>query len=136
MSQDEAADEIDSDAPTRLGVWFLIVLSLIGIGCLLAGSFGQVDGRRMIAAIACVFLGLMNVAIGVLNLEWLEQALNRLGIAAEILSGSWRWLWQDPSQTASDSPFLGRRGARVLWTLMGLVLLTAGCVIALWFTAV
>jgi hypothetical protein len=136
MSQDEAADENDSDSPSRLGVWFVIVLSLIGIGCLLAGSLGQVDGRRMIAAIACVFLGLMNVAIGVLDLEWLEQALNRLGIAAEILSGSLRWLWQDPSQTVSDSPILGRRGARVLWTLMGLVLLTAGCVIALWFTAV
>jgi hypothetical protein len=78
----------------------------------------------------------MNVAIGVLDLEWLEQALNRLGIAAEILNGSLRWLWQDPSQTVSDSPFLGRQGARVLWTLMGLALLTAGCVIALWFTAV
>jgi hypothetical protein len=55
MSQDEAADETDSDSPSRLGVWFLIVLSLIGVGCLLAGSLGQVDGRRMIAAIPAFF---------------------------------------------------------------------------------
>ena len=68
------------------------------------------------------------VAVGLLELEWLERVV---GFADTVFSGVTQFLWTSWSGNLSDSDLVGRRGARVIWIALGVVVFICGCLLAL-----
>jgi hypothetical protein len=72
--------------------------------------------------------GIGFVAIGLLELEWLERVI---GLVDGIWSGFVRWCWKSWYGSLSDSELVGRRGATVFWVVIGFPIFVGGCLIAL-----
>ena len=68
------------------------------------------------------------VAIGLLELEWLERVI---GFADGIFSGLVQWFWTSWSGSLSDSELVGRRGATVIWVVIGVPIFVWGCLMGL-----
>jgi hypothetical protein len=106
-----------------LGLVVVAVVCLV-VGCLRHG----VDGERMLAAGGCLVTGVAFLSIGLLELEWLEQTV---GFVDGILSGLVQWFWVSWFGRLSDSEWVGRRGAAVIWVMVGLPTFVWGCLLAL-----
>src|SRR5262249_25569007 len=100
---------------------FGIVLAMAGVavallvtGCLQGGC----DWSLLWKAGSLLVSGTAFVAVGLLELEWLERMV---GFADTFFSGVTQFLWTSWSGNLSDSDLVGQRGARVIWIALGVV---------------
>jgi hypothetical protein len=86
------------------------------------------DGKSLLAAGGCLVTGIGFVAIGLLELEWLERVI---GLVDGIRSGLTQWFWTSWFGSLSDSDYVGRRRARVIWVVIGFPIFIWGCLLGL-----
>jgi hypothetical protein len=110
--------------------WFVLLLIVIGIACLLIGCLRHgFDLKNVAAALSSLTLGIGFIAIGLLELEWLERII---GFADGIYSGLMQWFWTTWWYgSLSENELVGRRGATVLWMMIGVPVFVLGCLIGL-----
>jgi hypothetical protein len=123
----------DEDSPSEqsggVGQWVVAGLAVVAVGCVLAGCLRHGwDWKSVLAACASLAAGVGFVAIGLLELEWLERVI---GFVDGIVSGLLWWFWTSWHGTLSDSEWFGRRGAAVFWVVIGVPVFVWGCLLAL-----
>jgi hypothetical protein len=102
---------------------------VIALGCLLFGCLRSgFEWKTVLAACGSLATGIGFVAIGLMELEWLERVI---GFVGGIFSGLVQWLWTSWYGDLSDSDWVGRRGAAVIWVVIGLPTFVWGCLLAL-----
>ncbi len=112
-----------------IAAWFLGALALIACACLVAGCVRHgFAWKSVLAAAASLAAGIGFVAIGLLELEWLERVI---GFVDGIFAGLWQWCWTSWHGTLSDNELIGRRGAQVIWVVLGVPVFAWGCLMAL-----
>jgi hypothetical protein len=112
-----------------VGVWVVAGLAVLGLSCVLLGCLRHGwEWRSVLAACAALAAGVGFVAIGLLELEWLERVI---GFTEGIVSGLFQWFWTSWHGSLSDSEWLGRRGAAVVWVVFGVPAFVWGCLLAL-----
>jgi hypothetical protein len=110
-------------------LWFIVGLAVVAAACLVVGCFRHGFGWRIVlATAACLGTGIAFVAIGLLELEWLERII---GFVDGVFAGVVQWLWTGWFGTLSDSELVGRRGATVIWVALGLPIFVWGCLMGL-----
>jgi hypothetical protein len=107
--------------------WFILGLVVVAVVCLLVGLRHGFEWKSVLAAGGCLTAGIAFVAIGLLELEWLERIV---GFVDGLFSGLAWWFWSREG-SLSDSEWLGRRGATVVWVLIGMPVFVWGCLMAL-----
>ena len=122
-------DAAEDEETSGLAYWFLAGMAIVAIICVVVGSVRQgFDWKNALAACGFLLTGIAFVAIGLLELEWLERLV---GFADGLVGGLYWLLWTSWSGTLSDSELLGRRGATVVWLMVGLPTFLWGCLRAL-----
>jgi hypothetical protein len=107
----------------------IATMTVAGVICLAIG--GVRDGltwRSGLSATALMALGIGFVAVGLLELEWLERLIGFIGFFEGPFGGPAQWFWASDG-SLSDS--IGRRRATALWVMVGFPLFIAGCLLAL-----
>ena len=128
------AGETARESNDTLSRWILLGMPVIALGCLAAGSLRHgLEWRGVLAAAACLAAGIGFVAIGLLELEWLERIV---GFAGGIWSGLAGWFWTTQSGTLSEDELIGRGCARVIWVVCGVAAFIVGCLMAVRVIAV
>lgn len=123
------ADDESSQETISPSQWFILGLSIIAVLCLVIGCVSHgFDWANILAACGCLVTGIAFVAIGLLELEWLERIV---GFVDGIFSGLTQWFWTTSFGTLSDSELIGRRGATVIWVVIGFPIYVWGCLMAL-----
>jgi hypothetical protein len=129
----EATDPED-DPPAEPGGgiarWFLLGMLLVGVVCVVVGLLRHgLDWRSLLTAGGCLIMGIACLAVGLLELEWLERLIYYTDL---VYNGCYAWLWFSRNDAIlSDSDQLGRRGATVVWVVIGLAIFTWGCLTGL-----
>jgi hypothetical protein len=109
--------------------WFVVGMIVVAVVCLIVGlARHKVDGPTLLAAVGCMVTGIGFVAIGLLELEWLEQLI---GFVDGVFSGLTQWCATSWYGTLSDSESVGRRGATVIWVVIGFPVFVWGCLMGL-----
>jgi len=109
--------------------WFVLGMIIAGLACVLAGCLRRgFEWRSVLTAAGWLVTGIGFVAIGLLELEWLERII---GFVDSLFSGLVQWLWTSWSGGLSESELVGRRGATVIWVVIGVPIFVWGCVVAL-----
>ncbi len=122
----EAAEQESSAWP---GVVVLLVMVALAAGIIAWGHHRhRLDWKNVLAAVSCFLTAIAFVAIGLFELEWLERIV---GFIDGIASGLSQWVWTSWFGTLSESDFVGRRRARVIWVVFGIIAFLFGCVLAL-----
>src|SRR4051794_7793509 len=97
-------DPVDGEpAQPSSGVapWLLLGMALISLGCLLGGAYKHgFDWKITLQAGGCLAAGIAFVAIGLLELEWLERIV---GFVEGIYSFLVQWWWTTWSGSLSDN---------------------------------
>lgn len=123
------SDDSPSEQAGSVGLWFVVGMAVIASVCLLVGALrGGLDWKHHLAAGGCLATGIGFVAIGLLELEWLERII---GFVDGLFSGLVQWFWTSSSGSLSDSELFGRRGATVIWVVIGVPAFVWGCLMAL-----
>jgi hypothetical protein len=103
-------------------------MAVVGVTCLATGWLRQGwQWRGALTALGCLATGTAFVAIGLLELEWLERIV---GFADGVVSGLIQWWRTSQSGTLSDSELVGRWAA-VIWVVVGVPIYVWGCLTAL-----
>src|SRR5262245_18966110 len=97
----------------------VVAIACVAFGCQRSGF----QWRIVLAATGCLVTGIGFVAIGLLELEWLERVI---GFVDGIFSGLVHWLWAGWHGTLSDSELVGRRRASVIWVVLGVPIFAWG----------
>lgn len=119
----------DTQEPQHAGMLFIAILVILAFVCLAIGlARGGWVGSTVLAACISLLTGVCFVAIGILELEWLERIV---GFIDGIVSGITQFLWTSTFGTISDSELVGRRGATVFWVMIGMPIYLWGCLLAL-----
>src|SRR5262249_52367400 len=109
--------------------WFVLGMVLVALVCLFVGCLRHgSDWKRILVAGGYLVTGLGFVAIGLLELEWLERVI---GFVDGIVSGLVQWFWTSWCGSLSDSELVGRRGAAMIWVVLGFPIFVWGCLKAL-----
>jgi hypothetical protein len=117
------------EAPSSAGFWFVMTCLATGLICLvLGGVMHKHDWPSFFTAVSFLVLGIGFLAIGLLELEWLERII---GFAEGIYTGLWQWFRTSWNGTLSDNELIGRRGATVIWVTIGFPVFVIGCFLAL-----
>ena len=128
----DPANNSPLEATSAVALSFVAGMAVIGLVCLVVGFVQHgVAWRSASQAAACLTLGVAFVAIGLVELEWLEKIVD---FAWVIYFGFTGWMWwgsSSSSGTLSDSEWLGRRGATTVWILFGIPTFVVGCLLAL-----
>jgi hypothetical protein len=121
---------VEEDAGTSLpGILVLLVMTSVAVAAVAWGCHRNgLVWRNVLAAASCLSAGIAFVAIGLFELEWLERLV---GFADGIVSGVMYYFWTSWFGTLSDSEFVGRTRARVIFLVFGPIVFLAGCVLAL-----
>lgn len=123
VSFDDAPDE----QTMSIGLIFVLVLVLIAVACLVVGFVRKgMDWPTVLTSFVSLVTGIGFVAIGLLELEWLERVI---GFVDGIFSGLSQYFWT--TQMGSLDENIGRRGARVVWLMFGIPIFAWGCLLAL-----
>jgi hypothetical protein len=114
-------------------IWVLIGMTLVGIVSLIIGCLQRgFAWYEVLTATSALATGIGFVAIGLLEIEWLERIIGFFGIffgfLGGLLSGLIQWFWSSDG-TLSDS--VGRHRAAVYWVVIGSFLFLFGCLMAL-----
>src|SRR5262249_2592707 len=105
--------------------WFLLGMVFVGLICLVVGGARQrLEWKSALSAVGCLSAGIGFVAIGLLELEWLERII---GFVDGIFSGLAQWFWTSWHGSLSNSELVGRRGATVIRVAIGLPVFVWGC---------
>jgi hypothetical protein len=103
----------------------LFSMSLVGVVCLSAGCLRRgFSWYEVLCAASCVALGIGFVAIGLLEIDWLEQIIGIFGGCYVFFI---QWMWASDG-SLSDS--IGRRRAAVVWVVIGFPTFIWGCLMA------
>ena len=125
----DPADDSPSEPTGGVSQWFVLGMVLVALVCLLVGALRHgFNWVNILAAGGCLVTGIGFVAIGLLELEWLERVI---GFVDGVLSGLVQWFWTSWFGNLSDSELVGRRGATVIWVVLGFPLFVGGCLMAL-----
>jgi len=102
-------------------------MAVIGLACLLTGLVRHgFEWTSFLGAFGCLATGIGFVAIGLLELEWLERII---GFLDGIISGICQYFWTTQFGTVSD--YFGRRQATVIWVTFGVPIFIWGCLVGL-----
>jgi preprotein translocase subunit Sss1 len=122
-------DEETTPGNSPIALWFLAGMAIVGIVCFVIGIVRHgFDWRNAWQAGSSLTVGIGFLAIGLLELEWLEKII---GFTDGISSGLYGLFWWSWRGSLSDSELLGRRGATTIWVLVGMGTFAFGCVVAL-----
>jgi hypothetical protein len=125
--ENEAAPPQDQSGD--VAPWFIAGMAVVALASLLMGCVRHgFAWPAVLAATGCLVTGTGFVAIGLLELEWLERII---GFVDGIFAGAVQWLWTGWFGTLSDSELVGRRGATVIWVAMGIPVFVWGCLMGL-----
>ena len=108
----------------------LVLVAMILVGTAALGWGCHLNGfvwKNVLAAATCLVTGIAFMAIGLFELEWLERIV---GFVDGILSGVIQWFWTRWFGTLSESEFVGRSRARVIWVVFGTFAFLGGCALA------
>ena len=123
ITDDQATDE---EASNVIPMVLLIGMSLVGAVCLSVGSLrGGLRWSELLSAAGCIALGIGFVAIGLFELEWLEQII---GIFGGCYTFFIQWIW---ASEGSLSDAIGRRRAARVWVAIGFPTFIWGCLMGL-----
>jgi hypothetical protein len=124
-----ATDRDESSSSDKVAKFFLTGMAVVALACLGIGtSRHDPDPVWFLRSLSYLILGIAFVAIGLLELEWLE----RIVWIVEVLSFSiFFWIAGWWSGSLSESELVGRRRAVVLWVLAGVPVFAWGCLAAL-----
>jgi hypothetical protein len=129
LKQTDFANDSSSEKTGVVAQWFIIGMVAVAVVCLVVGSVrNEFDWQSTLAASGCMVMGIGFVAIGLLELEWLERII---GFTDGLFSGLTQWFWTSWSGSLSDSESVGRRGATVIWVGMGFLVFGWGCLLGL-----
>ncbi|HEV8062662.1 MAG TPA: hypothetical protein VGP68_22470 [Gemmataceae bacterium] len=123
-------DDDDSTSGTSpVALCFLIFMVIVGIACFVIGIVRHgFDWNPAWQAGSSLTAGIGFLAIGLLELEWLEKII---GFTDGISSGLYGLFWWNWRGSLSDSELLGRRGATTIWVLVGIGTFVFGCLLGL-----
>ncbi|QVL30663.1 hypothetical protein KIH39_17615 [Telmatocola sphagniphila] len=125
----DTRDANTSPSDDGTATWFLLGIGLIALICLIIGILSHgFEWKRILTAAGSMLSGIAFMAIGLLELEWLERIV---GIFDGIFGLVVQWCWTSWYGSLSDADALGRRGASVIWMIAGIALYISGCLIAL-----
>jgi hypothetical protein len=128
----DPADDSLQQATSPVALSFVVGMAVIGLVCLIVGFVKHGSAfRNTSQAAASLTLGVACVAIGLLEVEWLEKIVDFAWVIYFGFTGWMWWGWSDSSGTLSDSEWLGRRGATTVWMLFGIPIFVVGCLLAL-----
>jgi hypothetical protein len=127
----EVREDEASEQSGRVGRWLIAGMGMTAAVCMILGFVREgFDWRIFWSTIGVLLAGIVCVAIGLLELEWLEQLLGYWGGIGGFFGNL---LWFRSSDTLSDSELIGRRGATVIWVGVGVPIFIWGCLMALRF---
>ena len=125
----DPAEGFPEDRNSGVGQWFVLLMALVGLACLVVGFVRHgFDLGNILAAVGSMITGIAFVAIGLLELDWLERII---GFADGLFTGVMWWFWTNQNGSLSESALFGRRGATVFWVGIGFPMFVWGCVVAL-----
>jgi hypothetical protein len=125
----DGADPSSSDGTGGVAHWFLVGMVAVALVCFFIGSLRHgFAWKPTLAAGGCWLTGIGFVAIGLLELEWLERII---GFTDGVWSGLAQWFWTGWSGSLSDLELIGRRGATVIWVGIGFPIFVWGCLLTL-----
>jgi hypothetical protein len=125
----EGKSEEQLERNTRIAFGIILAMAVVAVALLVIGCRqGGFDWSLLWKAGSLLVSGTAFVAVGLLELEWLERVV---GFADTLFSGVTQFLWTSWSGNLSDSDLVGRRGARVIWIALGVVVFICGCLLAL-----
>ncbi len=123
------ADDAETPQSGKVAKWFIGAMAFVGFISLLIGiSLQEPDWRWLLQSVSCLVTGLGFVAIGLLEVEWLEHVI---GFVDLIYSGVLGWIGIKWFGTLSDSELVGRKRAVVIWVVCGFPIFVLGCLTAL-----
>jgi hypothetical protein len=98
---------------------------VVALACLLFGCLRHgFAWKSVLTATSCLVMGIGFVAIGLLELEWLERVI---GFADGLFSGLVQWFWFSWRGSWSESEWAGRHRARGYWVAIGVLVFLGGC---------
>jgi hypothetical protein len=104
----------------------ILGMVLAGATCLAIGGVRYGLGwRSALSAASCLAAGIGFVAVGLMEIEWLEKVI---GFVDGLFSGLAQWFWASDG-TLSDT--IGRHRATVVWVVIGFPCFIVGCLMAL-----
>jgi hypothetical protein len=113
--------------PSETGVRVVAALVVVGAVCLAVGCARRgFEWKVVLAAAGLLAAGVSFLAIGALELEWLERLV---GFIDGILGGLAQWFWTSWRGTLAER--IGRTPATVFWVLTGSLSFLWGCLLAL-----
>jgi hypothetical protein len=119
-------DDSTPPASDKKARWFIVGMAVVGLICLIAGFFRrEPESGALVRAVACLGTGIAFVAIGLLELEWLER------IVAFVNAGILGWMGTMWYGSLSESELVGRSRAVFVWVGLGSLVFLCGCLIAL-----
>lgn len=116
--------------PGRPGVarWVVLAMAVLTLVCPAAGYLRGGQGwLAPVAGGALLLVGTACVAVGLLELEWLERLFNLVDSVYTAVTGGF---WKPWTDSLADSPVVSRKWAAVIWTIAGLALFACGCLVS------
>jgi hypothetical protein len=122
-------DEDSTPGSSLIALGFLAVMAIVGIACFAIGIVRHgFDWHSAWQSGSSLTAGIGFLAIGLLELEWLEKII---GFTEGISSGLYGLFWWNWQGSLSDSELVGRRGATTIWVLIGMGTFVFGCLVGL-----